>query len=303
MADSAKILVVDDEAILVKSVERVLGSHGYVVSGALHSREAIAKLEKELFDLVFVDIKMPEIDGIKLVTWIRHFYPATGVVIITGYPSQETMTQAIELGVIDYVPKPFTPAGLLEITGRALQAIREKENTDKHKKEFSSAKIEEVDRLIMLYKNKPGSIIPVLQAAQGIVGYLPPSMLKRISRGMNIPEAEVHGVVSFYSYFTMKPRGKHIIRVCLGTACYVKGAQNIIDRLKDVLKIDVGQMTEDRNFSLEAVRCLGACGLAPVMVVGQETYGAVTPKKAVEIIGQYDPKISAESSTEEVEVL
>jgi NADH-quinone oxidoreductase subunit E/NADP-reducing hydrogenase subunit HndA len=102
-----------------------------------------------------------------------------------------------------------------------------------------------------------------------------------------MPEAEVHSVVSFYSFFTMKPRGDHNLRVCLGTACYVKGIEGVLDKIKERLNIDIGETTEDKKFSIEGVRCLGACGLAPVMMIDQETYGAMTPSKALTIMSQY----------------
>jgi len=147
--------------------------------------------------------------------------------------------------------------------------------------------IHEIDRVIKQYKNKPGNSIPVLQRCQEIVGYLPPVVQKRIAKGLNISPAEIHSIVTFYSYFTMKPRGDHNIRVCLGTACYVKRVEEILNKIKSDLKIDVGEVTEDKKFSLETVRCLGACGLAPVMVIDDETFGAMTTKKVPDIIEQY----------------
>ncbi|MDP2279616.1 MAG: NAD(P)H-dependent oxidoreductase subunit E [Nitrospirota bacterium] len=159
----------------------------------------------------------------------------------------------------------------------------------------------EIEKVIKEFRHRPGSLIPALQRAQEIVGYLPPVVQRKISKGLNIPPAEVHSVVSFYSFFTMKPRGDHNVRVCLGTACYVRGIETILNKIKETLKINIGDTTENKKFSLEGVRCLGACGLAPVMVIDHETYGAMTPKKALEIIGQYDPNISEASSKEEIE--
>ena len=111
--------------------------------------------------------------------------------------------------------------------------------------------------------------------------------LKRVSHGMNIPAAEVHSVVSFYSFFTMKPRGDHNIRVCLGTACYVKRAEEILKNMEEGLGIDCGEVTEDRKFALEDVRCLGACGLAPVVVVDSDTHGGIDPKSAMKVLDEY----------------
>ena len=246
-------------------------------------------MEKTPYDLVFTDLKMPEVDGLTLIKWIRQNRPDTGIVVITGYPSQDTIKDALEAGIIDYVPKPFTPAVLLDVTERAVEwfrgksAVAEKEKED----EFPPSMRKEIDRVIKEYKNKPGSSIPVLQRCQAIVGYLPPVVQKRVAKGLNMSPAEIHSIVTFYSYFTMKPRGDHNIRICLGTACYVKRVEDVLKKIKAELKIDVGDVTEDKKFSLEAVRCLGACGLAPVIVIDEETYGAMTPKKVPKVLEEY----------------
>jgi NADH-quinone oxidoreductase subunit E/NADP-reducing hydrogenase subunit HndA len=145
----------------------------------------------------------------------------------------------------------------------------------------------EMDGILDQYRERPGSLIPVLQKAQGVCGYLPAEVQRYIAEGLNISPSQVFGVVSFYSFFTMKPRGKYTVRVCLGTACYVKRSDEIIEKLKGELKVEVGGITEDRMFSLEAVRCLGACGLAPVAVVGEDTYGLLDPVKALGILKKY----------------
>ena len=304
MAAEPKILVVDDELVVIKSAERVLKSEGYQIEGALGGREAILKMEQGAYDLVFTDLKMPEVDGITLIRWVKKSRPNIGIVIITGYPSQDTMKEAIELGIIDYVPKPFTPSVLLDVTKRAVEwAQGRKPAEEKGPEEFPPSMAAELDRVIREYRYRPGCLIPVLQRAQEIVGYLPPVVQKRIAKGLNIPEAEVHSVVSFYSFFTMKPRGDHNIRVCLGTACYVKGIEGVLEKIKEGLKIDIGETTEDRKFSIEGVRCLGACGLAPVMMIDQETYGALTPSKAIAIMGQYGGPAGGQSPAEETEAV
>jgi NADH:ubiquinone oxidoreductase subunit E len=146
---------------------------------------------------------------------------------------------------------------------------------------------EKIDEVIDRYQRRHGSLIPVLKEVQDICGYLPKKVQHRIAQGLQLPPSQVYGVVSFYAFFTTVPRGKHIIRVCLGTACYVKGSKLIIDHLQRKLHVDVGGITNDRKFSLEAVRCLGACGLAPVIVVGHDTYGMVNPGRAIEIVETY----------------
>ena len=144
-----------------------------------------------------------------------------------------------------------------------------------------------LDEIIVEYRDKPGALIPVLQIAQGIFGYLPEEALKKISLGLNKSYSEVAGVVGFYSFFSTVPRGKHMIRVCLGTACYVRGGKQVLDAIKRKLSIDVGETTADRNFSLDVARCFGACGLAPTIAVGDEVHQRVKPAKIQEILDQY----------------
>jgi NADH:ubiquinone oxidoreductase subunit E len=145
-----------------------------------------------------------------------------------------------------------------------------------------------IDAIIGRYKDKPGSLIPVLQQAQDVCGYLPHIVQRYIAKGLKMPASEVFGVATFYSFFTLIPRGKHVVRVCNGTACYVKRSQEIIDKLKNELGVDLGEVTGDKRYSIEAVRCLGACGQAPVMVVGQDTYGDVGAAHVMDIIKKYE---------------
>lgn len=152
---------------------------------------------------------------------------------------------------------------------------------------ISKEEWEQIEQVIARYKGRHGALIPVLKETQDICGYLPQKVQHLIAKGLNLPPAQVYGVVSFYAFFTTIPRGKYIIRVCMGTACYVRGSKQILENLQRELNVEVGGITRDRRFSLEAVRCLGACGLAPVMVIGHNTYGMLEPKKAIEIVSTY----------------
>jgi NADH:ubiquinone oxidoreductase subunit E len=147
-----------------------------------------------------------------------------------------------------------------------------------------------LDEVIANYKEKPGALIPVLQIAQGIFGYLPEVALKQIARGMGKPYSEVAGVVGFYSFFSTVPRGRNIIRVCLGTACYVRGGLAVLEGLSKELGIEVGGTTEDREFSLEVARCFGACGLAPVITINDVVHHRVKPARIGEVLAQYAPE-------------
>jgi NADH:ubiquinone oxidoreductase subunit E len=144
-----------------------------------------------------------------------------------------------------------------------------------------------VDQVIRQYQGKPGALIPVLQITQSIMGYLPEVALKKIALGLGKSYSEVAGVTGFYSFFTTVPRGRHLVRVCLGTACYVRGGNVVLEALKRELGIDVGESTPDRMFSLEVARCFGACGLAPVITVDDEVHHRVKAAKISRIIGRY----------------
>lgn len=144
-----------------------------------------------------------------------------------------------------------------------------------------------IDAVIDAHKTVPGSIITVLRECQNVVGFLPKELLDYISQGLNLPSSEVFGVVSFYSLFSMEPKGRHTIKMCLGTACYVKGIKEAMSRVEQTFQIKEGKTSPDRRFSLEAVRCLGACGLAPVMVVGQDTHGDVSSDMVLDILEKY----------------
>ncbi len=145
-----------------------------------------------------------------------------------------------------------------------------------------------VDEVIERYSNKAGALIPVLTQCQKIVGYVPVELQDYIAKGLNTPGSTVYGVVTFYSFFSMVPKGRHTIKVCMGTACYVRGIGEVLNRICSEFQMDVGQTTKDQRFSLEAVRCLGACGLAPVIVVNDDTHGDVSADKIMNILGRYE---------------
>lgn len=145
-----------------------------------------------------------------------------------------------------------------------------------------------IDEIITANNNIPGAIITVLRECQDVVGYLPVELIDYISDGLNLSRSEVFGIASFYALFSLEPKGRHLIKVCMGTACYVKGIKEVISRIGNEYHLGEGGTTGDRRFSLEAVRCLGACGLAPVIVVDQDTYGAVKADRVIDTIEKYE---------------
>ena len=148
--------------------------------------------------------------------------------------------------------------------------------------------IEQVEAICDKHGNKPGELINILHEAQSLHGYLPEEMQRIIARKLNIPASKVYGVVTFYSFFTMTTKGKHPISVCLGTASYVRGSEKLLEEIKRILNIEVGETTPDGKFSLDCLRCVGACGLAPVVTIGEKVYGRLQPKDVQKILEEVD---------------
>jgi len=165
--------------------------------------------------------------------------------------------------------------------------ILTKEKAAAASREEKLAQVRELVAAVKTHQNSHSHLITVLHKTQELYGYLPTEAMDEIAQAMEIPASHIWGVATFYHYFKLTPPGKHEIAICLGTACYVKGASQILQTIRDELKIDFGQMTEDGLFSLSPARCLGACGLAPVAMIDGKIHGELTPKKIVQILKEY----------------
>lgn len=150
------------------------------------------------------------------------------------------------------------------------------------------AQVEKLKEVCTSFNNDPRELINVLHKAQGIFGYLPAEVQEVVAKELNVSLAKVYGVVTFYSFFTMKPKGIHPISICMGTACYVRGGEKVLDEFKRMLKVNVGETTADGKFSISCLRCVGACGLAPVVAVGDKIYGRVSPDGVKDILKEYE---------------
>jgi len=159
---------------------------------------------------------------------------------------------------------------------------------DLPKYELQSNEIQKIEEIINEHKDKKGALIPILQKIQKVVGFLPIEVQKKVAKTLKIPEKDIFGVATFYSYFSMIPRGKNNIKVCLGTACFVKGGKKIADRIEKELGIQSGQTTPDRKYSLQVNRCLGACGLAPIIVINDKVHQKIKPEEVMDIVYSYD---------------
>lgn len=146
----------------------------------------------------------------------------------------------------------------------------------------------QLDEFIATQRKERDALIPILHKAQDIFGFLPIDVQEHVAKALGMPVSEVYGVVTFYHYFTMQPRGRHTVNVCMGTACYVRGAKKVAEALNHELGVKMGETTPDRRFSLTAQRCFGACGLAPVIMIDDDVHGRVTPKKIASILARYE---------------
>ena len=155
-------------------------------------------------------------------------------------------------------------------------------------KKLKQEYLDKIDEIVAKYKDEKGPMKLMLHEVQESLGYIPFEAMEKISQAINVPVSKVYGVVTFYSQFTTEPKGKHVISVCLGTACFVKGSQAILDRLKDRLKIEEGKTTSDGKYSIDTTRCVGACGIAPVFTVNNEVYGHATVKKLDEVLNELE---------------
>ena len=153
--------------------------------------------------------------------------------------------------------------------------------------EGTREQMQALSECIAAHRGQAGALMPVLHEAQNIYGYLPAEVQQTIAEGSNVPLAEVYGVAAFYSQFSLSPKGKHQISVCLGTACYVKGSDKILEAVEKELRISCGECTPDKKFSIESCRCVGACGLAPVMIIDGEVYGKLSPDDVAGILDKY----------------
>ena len=153
-----------------------------------------------------------------------------------------------------------------------------------NKDKLSCAAVAQIEAICDEYNNKEGELVNILKDTQAHLGYLPLPAQRLIARRLQIPAQRVYGVVSFYAFFTMEPKGKYPISVCLGTACYVRGAEKLLDEFQRILGIEVGQTTPDGLFSLDCLRCVWACGLAPVVVIGKKVYGRLQPSEVRKIL-------------------
>jgi len=276
-----KILVIDDEEIVGESLRKIFSGEDYEIETAYNGQEGIRKARSESFDLMIVDLKMPDISGLDVISAIKEEQPDAMIIMITGYSAVDSAVRALKTGAFDYIPKPFTPD---EISAVVESALETKNKLAKEKQEQEAFYRLYREAFYKPYKGEEAELIPILQHVQAEIGFLPEEAMIDTARFIGVPKSRVYAVATFYSQFRFTPIGRNHIMMCRGTACHVKGASRILEEVEKKLGIKEGETTSDLEFSLETVACIGACGLAPNMVINKKTYGRLTKNSVSEIL-------------------
>ncbi|HUT71399.1 MAG TPA: NAD(P)H-dependent oxidoreductase subunit E [Desulfatiglandales bacterium] len=315
-----KMLVIDDEPVLLSSCRRVFEAEDFYVITTTSPEEGLALVLDTYFDVILCDWMMPGLDGMEVITRLEQTSPGSAVVMISGYPSIGRATEAMKRGAMDYVAKPFTPDEIINTVTEAIERKEDEEtkiierfgrltktgqislpSIDEKILQTLSAAIDERRRMgaqpsleslseperlqeitfavLDKYERDKNNLIAMLQAVHSYAGYLSYETIGLIARELQISEHDIFGTASFYAQFKFQKPGRHLVRVCTGTACFVSGGGVILEATKSRLNIVPGQTTEDGLFSLERVACLGCCALAPVITIDDEVYGQMSPAK------------------------
>lgn len=301
-----QILILEDEASVAEGLKMVLSEGGYYADLEITGHDALKTFNEKAHDLLIADLRLPDINGMDVIKQVKQNRPDTGVIVITGYSTVPSAIEAMKLGVHDYLPKPFTEDEILSAVKSALD-VRKAPKAEP----LLPAPVEaqrEPDILLIVEKQtivdevmaeiketfagNSDEVIPMLQLAQNRIGYLPQNALEAIAKLAKRPAASVFGVATFYEQFRLIPAGKHVVKVCRGTACHVKGAERILNEISANFHLSPGQTSDDRLFTLETVACFGSCAIAPVVVVDKHVTGRMNPSKTCKALDQIKKNVS-----------
>ena len=290
------ILIVEDEAVMRESLRDWLTDSGYQVETVEDGEEALETIAMQDFDLLILDLKLPGKDGLEVLREARAKSPQLKVIIITAYPSVETAVEAMKEGAVDYLLKPFEYNQLEKVIQETLgsiqtemkpkiideQVMAESATMAQAAKKAITLATEEIPVQFRQISDK-SALIQMLLTIQRENRWLSKDALMWVSAKLNIPLTQIYHISTFYKAFSLVPKGRHSISVCLGTACHVRGASRLLDKVTETLKVRPGQTTRDMRFTLNTVNCLGCCALGPVMVVDGQYYSKPSTKELEQI--------------------
>ncbi len=285
------ILIVEDEAVMRESLQDWLTDSGYQVETAADGEAAAKTMTRRDFGLLILDLRLPGKGGLEVLREARLKSPQLKGVIITAYPSVETALAAMKEGAVDYLPKPFELNQLEKVIQQALGPLQMEIRTRVAAEPVvAEAEVEEVTPLapqeipaqLRQLKDK-SALIQMLLSIQSGNSWLSRDALGWVSKQLAVPLAQVYHIATFYKAFSLLPKGRHSVSVCLGTACQVRGAPRLLDKVIDTLQIKAGETSADRRFTLNTVNCLGCCALGPVMMVDGQYYSKPSTKEIQQI--------------------
>ena len=286
-----KILIIDDDSDFVEAISLILSANGYEPIKALSGEEGFNKAKHESPDLILLDMMMAYKDeGAEIARSLSQDISLKNipVILVTGMRKDEYLDSKPKMGELPVkavIDKPVDPEVLLKNIRTYMQS-----SGDEHRK-----MVDEVTKIANRWKDKEGNLVMILHDIQDHYGFVPRQISFELSRLLDVPMARIYEVITFYNYFKLKAPGKYIISVCMGTACYLKGAPQILRELRSLLGVEEGGTSKDGLFHLQVVRCLGCCGLAPVIMINGKVHGKLTKESVKGIIDQYASKEKQEN--------
>jgi NADH-quinone oxidoreductase subunit E len=289
-----KILLVAPEGAPASRVAEVLEADVYEVRAVRSTAEAVACAGEDYPDLALVAEGLPDCSTLSVLADLHSAVSELPIVVLAETPTIAGAVEAVRHGACDYGALGAAPDELLGVVGRALEGKRafldEAERRRRHRLvSFEDLKsIDRIDAIMERHGFDSSRLVGILQDIQRELRYLPQDALRHVADRLDVPLPRVYSVATFYKAFSLKPRGRHTVSVCLGTACHVQGGVGILEKLERELGVKAGEMTYDERFSLESVRCVGCCGLAPVFVVDEDFHGKMTQDKVASVLEKYE---------------
>ena len=280
------ILVIEDEAIMRESLRDWLTESGYQVAIVENGEEALKTITEQDFGLLILDLRLPGKDGLRVLREARVSRPELKGIIITAYPSLETAVEAMKGGAVDYLAKPVDLNQLEKLIQETLGPVQVEIRPPRvEKAKEAPEELEEIPVRLREVSDK-SSLIQALLEIQRENRWLSKPALEWVSRKLDVPLTQVYNIATFYKAFSLIPQGRHSVSVCTGTACHVRGAQRLLDKATETLKVNPGATSKDLRFSLNTVNCLGCCALGPVIEIDGKYYSDPSPDELKKIVSQ-----------------
>ena len=288
------VLVLETQKKHLDRLRDKLGAAGYEVRVADSGQSLISEVSTDPPHAVILDIDIPGGDGLHLLKAVHDVLPELPIVVEAAEPTVEEAVEVMRRGAYNYISKRSPVATAVEVLSQALEKERMEAETKEKARERKirtfddPASLAVIDRILARHHYSDSMLISYMQDIQEELRYLPQEALRFIARRLNVSLPRVYGIATFYKSFSLRPRGKYVIQVCMGTACHVRGGGKILESFERELGVPPGETTYDERFSLESVRCVGCCGLAPVFIINGKFYGNMTQEQVPKVLGKYE---------------